>query len=399
LPAARTPGEFTKHLAFMDGMRGLAILMVVLYHLDEALHVPLGVHIGSVWFGIKHFVDAGFLGVEVFFFISGFVLFYPYAQHLFEDKPLQTLAHFANRRALKIIPSYVFSLTFMTVLIAITVPAAPHLLRDYFLHLFFIHNTVPDAFASINGPLWSLAIEVQFYLLFPLVCWSFRRWPLATPMLMIAVAGAYRYYLEATGNSWSFFYVYQLPGFLDFFALGMGVAYLIVMLRSERPRVLRFGWAFAAVSFAAVLGIDAMFKNLVDTGGGPVAWHWENTYHPIFAVLIALFAFAGALAVPVWQNLVANRVLVFLAVISYNLYLWNKFIIVWLKNHMLLLLYALSPHAAPYFVYGIAVLCCVLVAVATTYLLERPILQNGWKELWPWRAGAAKKASPSSPLS
>jgi peptidoglycan/LPS O-acetylase OafA/YrhL len=385
----------------MDGMRGVAVLMVLIYHLKEALSTDLHVSVGALSLGINTFAGAGFLGVEVFFFISGFVLFYPYARTLFEGKPLQTVARFVDRRALKILPSYVFSLTFMTAVLAlglarpVAIATTVKLLQNYGLHLVFAHSIFKDTFFAINGPLWSLAIEIQFYLLFPAIAWAFRRWALVTPLALIAVSQAYRLYLAVHGGGSDSFYVYQLPGFLDLFAFGMASSYLTVMFRSRFPQLHRWWPLFTVVSLLAAYGLNAMFASLIHAGAGPAAWHWQNTYRSIFGLLLAVFAISGMLGAPLWQRLIANPVLVYFAFISYNLYLWNKFVIVWVAVHVLPF-FRYWPHST--LIANLLPLCAaILVAIATTYLIERPFLDHGWEVLrLPFRF-KAKPPAPANP--
>jgi peptidoglycan/LPS O-acetylase OafA/YrhL len=380
----------------MDGVPGIAVLMVLLYHLKEALASDLHVHAGRLYVGINTFSGAGFMGVEVFFFISGFVLFYPYARTLFEGKPLQTVAHFANRRALKILPSYLVSLTFMTIVLVFALPRSMdswvvlEIARNYGVHLLFAHSIFKSTFFALNGPLWSLAGEVQFYLIFPLAAWAFRRWALATPLLLVAISEGYRLQLQVSGGASDSFYVYQLPGFLDLFAFGMGSAYLIVMFRERFAGLTRWSLLFTAISVLAAVGLNAMFFSLAHAGGGPGAWHWQNTFRSMFGALLAIFAVSGMLGAPSWQKVVANPVFVYLAFISYNLYLWNKFVILWVRGHVLSY-FAHWPHA-PLISIWLPVAAALLIAIVATYAIERPFLDSGWSIL-PLCRTASKRSS------
>ena len=80
----------------LDGLRGLAIALVVWYH---AWLVS-----GQGLAGINFVAEAGFLGVDLFFFISGFCIFYPYARSMRDGRPAPTKRRFFSRRALKILP-------------------------------------------------------------------------------------------------------------------------------------------------------------------------------------------------------------------------------------------------------------------------------------------------------
>src|SRR5262249_30589192 len=103
------PGGSTGHVEVMDGLRGIAIVMVVAFHYWQlsfwAIPVP-----GSDGRTVEFFQFAGFLGVELFFFLSAFCLFYPHAKAMFGQGKVPGLRHFYYRRAIKIVPSYLLAL-------------------------------------------------------------------------------------------------------------------------------------------------------------------------------------------------------------------------------------------------------------------------------------------------
>ena len=177
------------HLAVLDGLRGIAIFVVLWYHVWEWNWLDSRFHLFGHTINLQVIPETGFTGVDLFYFISGFVLFYPYARHVFEGKPLQTIEHFAYRRFIKIVPSYYLQLLILTPWIVAAFSGIT-LLKVYVTHLLFIHNWFHDTFGTVNGVLWTLAVEVQFYVVFPLLCWCFRRWPLATFAGMLAIASA-----------------------------------------------------------------------------------------------------------------------------------------------------------------------------------------------------------------
>jgi len=109
-------------------------------------------------------------------------------------------------------------------------------------------------------------------------------------------------------------------------------------------------------------------------------------------VLLAIFATAGMLAAPLWQKIVANRVFVYLAFISYNLYLWNKFVILWVAVHWLPF-FRNWPHST-LIANLLPFVCALLIGIAATYLIERPFLDHGWAVL-SWRV--PRKIEPKAP--
>ena len=93
----------------LDGLRGLAIALVVLSHSGQTGYRP-ELDIGRASIALFPLVVAGSLGVEMFFFLSGFVLFLPYARAMVGEGETPTIGHFIDRRFIKIVPSYYLAL-------------------------------------------------------------------------------------------------------------------------------------------------------------------------------------------------------------------------------------------------------------------------------------------------
>lgn len=143
----------------LDGLRAVAALLVLLFHAWALLpdYVQPGQNPSSypLWYAKT--------GVHLFFVLSGFLLFLPYAQWLFGLREQPSLLLFYKRRALRVVPAYVVSLLIIGVLVH---PAG---LPDILIHLAFLSNINWYSVFSINGVYWTMAIEVQFYLVLPLI--------------------------------------------------------------------------------------------------------------------------------------------------------------------------------------------------------------------------------------
>jgi peptidoglycan/LPS O-acetylase OafA/YrhL len=373
-------------LEVLDGLRGLAIASVVWYHVWQISWLTASVTaLGREW-SVQFVPETGFLGVELFFFLSGFVLFWPYARAALAGAPEPSLRHFAFRRALKIAPSYYFAIAVLLALGARHYPSFAAGARDVALHALFLHNWFADTYGSIDGVMWSLGVEVQFYAIFPLVAWAFRRRPLLAFAAMCALAVAWR--VAAVQWHWDIVGQLQgqLPAALDVFACGMLAAWLTVLLRTRHPALAARRALWTVLSLGAAAAVIALLQDCfrIRYDDGSFA-HWKALHVLPLGVAYAAFAVAALHALPSWRAVVANRALVFLAAISYNLYLWHQVIA------RAFVAWGWPAHAGPdahddprWKVLFTIVSMGSALAVATvlTYGLERPLLR--------WRPHRAK---------
>ncbi|WP_158609419.1 acyltransferase family protein [Cellulomonas triticagri] len=166
----------------VDALRGLAALAVFVCH------------IGGYWGFLTlpgktpELLAVGAHGVDVFIVISGFCLALPLAGR---PRTLR-VPQFYGRRAWRILPPYYAALAVAAIIALL--PATWHLtvarqatLGDVLLHVVTGQTWAPGQAGTINGSLWSVALEVQLYLLFPLLVLAWRRWGIV-PVLVAAVA-------------------------------------------------------------------------------------------------------------------------------------------------------------------------------------------------------------------
>lgn len=158
------------HIQALDGIRGLAIAMVLLFHLQSNDN-PAGSHLIRLIVGIK---EAGWAGVDLFFALSGFLITGILVDLLGTE---HFFRNFYVRRTLRIFPLY------YGVLLVLYVVLRPtwHDDRQFYLLLVYLQNTAlwwhgpqPELLQSLTGHLWSLAAEEQFYLMWPIVVFLVR---------------------------------------------------------------------------------------------------------------------------------------------------------------------------------------------------------------------------------
>ncbi|HEY1868743.1 MAG TPA: acyltransferase, partial [Candidatus Cybelea sp.] len=235
-------------LGVLDGLRGIAVVLVVWYHLWQITWLSPG-------YALDFLPATGFIGVHLFFFLSGFVISYPFIGAALAEGSEPSWRDFAWRRFIKIVPSYVLSIAVAYAIGYAQAQPNASAVPDLVTHLLFIHTWFPLRYGTIDGVLWTLAVEVEFYLLFPLIWSFFKRQPWITAVVMIAIAWIWRaalaqccYYTVFT--QWE----ENLPGYLDIFAFGMIAAYIFSRFgEGWRRKLPSYVGPFVAVAGIALL--------------------------------------------------------------------------------------------------------------------------------------------------
>ncbi|MBC8053227.1 MAG: acyltransferase [Sphingobacteriaceae bacterium] len=181
-----------QHLDKLDFLRGIAIILVVGYHImagvygDYALQnyngfflYTSGATTSRVLLNLSPFAF-GNTGVTLFLILSGFLIHYNYISYNYisKDVKFNTLL-FYNKRFWRIYPPYLLAL----IIFGIFYEAS---LSDWFHHLFMIHNLRNEFIYSINPSFWSLALEVQLYLIYPLFLFLYHKFGYKRSFLITA---------------------------------------------------------------------------------------------------------------------------------------------------------------------------------------------------------------------
>jgi peptidoglycan/LPS O-acetylase OafA/YrhL len=157
-----------ERLSFIDAMRGIAALGVVLYHAKEANHIP-ALESKLPWLG--YFLELGHFGVPIFFVLSGFVI----ALSL-DRKPMRltTVGRFMMRRSIRIDPPYwVAIIVGIAVVFAKDRTLSSFSLNQIIAHLFYMQELL--GYREISNVFWTLCFEFQFYLTYALLMCSPRQ--------------------------------------------------------------------------------------------------------------------------------------------------------------------------------------------------------------------------------
>ena len=287
------------HMPEMDSVRGIVILLVLFFHgMAPPLHADLSSG-GKLLFSVSQY---GWVGVNLFFVLSGFLI-----TGILLDGRSRTgsLRHFYVRRALRILPALYAMLLVLLVGGWVSWPFVA-------LGALFLANYAPLVGVPLQyGPLWSLAVEEHFYMIWP---WMVRRLPPRKLMFLLAAVVAATPAIRALdfimlGPPADFVALYTWFN-LDGLALG---AMLAVWLRWPGFRRGQLSRIAPPIFVAGALAFVLLFKAL----------RWET----VFSASALKLAFAGLVACMLlvgtsrWSGLVNQALLRFFGYISYGLYL------------------------------------------------------------------------------
>jgi len=291
--------------ADIDGLRAVAVIAVVFYH-----------------FGVPGF-SGGFVGVDVFFVVSGFLITSLIDSEIRDGR--FTLAHFFERRIRRIFPALFFLLLVLTILAYIEL--FPHTYKAFGRSItatsvflsnleFWREGAIYFAPPSAQKPLlhtWSLAVEEQFYVLFPPLLMLLARYPrqrtIVTLQVLILVSLCWGVW-SSTFSTLAQAGFFLFPSRIWELLLGALIAVRAIPTLTNRP----------AGDLLSALGLAMILCSVV--------FYTTDTPFPGIAALLpcvgtGLIIFAGLDDEPLISRMLRIRPLVFVGLISYSLYLWH----------------------------------------------------------------------------
>lgn len=370
----------TRPIPGLDGIRTLAILLVVMHH--------------------AHLLSGGWIGVQIFFVLSGFLI----TGILIDASNArfgEYVRNFYGRRFLRIFPVYYAYLG----VIAIGSHFFAHWpqLADASRQMPYALTYTYDLYASSKSwaftpflsHFWSLAVEEQFYLVWPFIVYFCSRRRLITVLWsLVALAPVFRFTLFRynVGRGWdpdtALFTVYVFPlSTLDAFATG-------ALLAIVRPAV-RGSHAIAAGLVVVALGLAErhVYHCHAFATGLRHAWGFVWGYSVLnLAAGLLIAAVAGG----AFRSVFCNRTLSYVGRISYGVYIFHYSLM--LLSHSIAFR-RLPPRAAPFGDLGLDLILAIAIASASYRWLEKPFLAK--KDVWfgrrppaprqPWTAMANSK--------
>jgi peptidoglycan/LPS O-acetylase OafA/YrhL len=352
----------------------------------------LAVLVGHVWGTTHHFdytsaaatyldrvIYGGGFGVYLFFALSGYLLYWPFAKRAFAAGRAIDVRRYALNRALRILPLYYAALA-----IVLVWQHGGGSLRQWLLYATFLENFDKDVLLEVNGAAWSVAVELQFYVVLPFLALgiaSMARGSLARAAIAIGALAAASFALR-----WFTFYEiynrsgeaaadqalrYSLPSTFFFFTGGM----LLCLLRLH--------WERRPPRLPAPLGTAEVWV-LASAATWAVVFHY---YGREYLAAIASALLVAACVLPLRGGLTLRplewRPLAALGVASYSLYLWHVPILTELGDA------SWTPRGFAGLL-PVAGAICVAVAFASYRLVEAPFLRLRRR----WGSTAAAQTEP-----
>lgn len=343
-----------KFILSLEGIRGYAFLAVFFAHyfLPWTLRNQHDFVFGT-WTVLR---AIAYFAVPIFFVLSGYLI----GGILYDTRQREGYFKvFYLRRALRVLPIYYLALI---VIACVDVQFRFHLDHRFWAHFFYIQNLLPNMpkfwFESpvAMAHLWSLAVEEQFYLLWPLVVWLFpqRRRLMVVVSVLIGVCWALR--LAAPLLSWTPFQMFYLtPTRADAIMFGVLLSLLRGSSFLEKVKPLAKWFALAGVLVVAV------------RAGMGYGWADDYVGTEIVLPLLNLTALATIMAVieqGSWLNRVCSKTWIcWIGSRSYSLYIIHYMFYQWYRNTLLL---GLSNHMRR----SVAVLIGALIVLALTFVLS-----------------------------
>jgi peptidoglycan/LPS O-acetylase OafA/YrhL len=338
---ANTPSEVRgKNIAYrpeLDGIRGLSIIMIVFHHLD--------------YVGYNYFGGRGFLGVDIFFVLSGFLI----TQILLTNRENKVgVGKFYLRRIARLYPMLLISVIGLSWYFRNNYqmldrhPAVASVL--YFKN--FTH------WGGVFGPLWSLSAEEQFYLIFPLILifgMKFLKKNILTALFILYLFANWAYAIKLSGTAHNFNQdgIYNLVIFRPSILL---IGCIIAIHKEKLEKlVAKLWWPFTIVFVGFVYAT--------------IRWQFPPLAGAATGILILMLADTSAQKnhlAAILKTLLGVKPLAIVGLLSYSIYLWHLPLIFVSTEHF-------AIHAIPNLWWLFAKL--LVIGSVSFYLIEKPLMK------------------------
>ncbi|WP_174221464.1 acyltransferase family protein [Staphylococcus microti] len=371
----------TRYMPGLDGLRAIAVLAVIIYHFNP------------------QWLPGGFLGVDTFFVISGYLITSLLLTEYHNTQRID-LVSFWVRRLKRLLPAVIFLIMSVLILTLIMAPSEIKPVRsDAFAALFYVSNwwyifQDVDYFAQFEvAPLkhlWSLAIEEQFYLFFPLVLLSLlyfvkRVKPILYTMIALIVISIVTMGVlyDPQGNVARVYFGTDTR--LQTMLLGVVLAFIWPAFKLRAQTAIQAKLMIDGIGIAALVGLLFCFRYVSESHNGLYYGGFGLISILTLAIIASAVMPSGAFA-----KLLGNPLFLYIGSRSYSLYLWHYPIIVLIHHHFV-------QGQIPMFVYVVEGALMLFMAEFSYRFIETPFRRSGFKifdfrHLKHWQSLNVKRA-------
>lgn len=350
----------------IDGLRFIAIISVIFFHLNNFISNKNHFSYGNYAFRdvVNNIFERGHLGVELFFVISGLILSKPFAAHYLNNAPQPKMKDYFIRRLTRLEPPYILSLL---ILFAASLYMGKYtfdvLFPSLMASLTYTHNILyPTQQPLVNVVTWSLEIEVQFYIIAPLLARVFKLPQTSRRLVIIAVILCFTLLQNL-------FVVPSILQYLQYF----GIGFLLTDLTLTGHKAKLGSWAAAItglIAFCLIWYFDPV------TAGDSMAM--KIVFQVMLVATIFVFYYL-VLFTPGWKRLFSLQLLTVIGGMCYSIYLLHYAIISMLGNTLIS-----KVHLSGYYIVDYLFYCAVLIVfilfISGVYfkLIEQPCMKRDW---------------------
>jgi peptidoglycan/LPS O-acetylase OafA/YrhL len=397
----------TQRFPGLDAYRAIGMTMVMLIHVHASTNDVPGGYPGDVLRRMD-------LGLEIFFVLSGFLIFRPFVLALLSDRPGTPTRKYLRRRVLRIFPGYWFALVMAFILFGEPVQGVKGAVVFFGLLQSFVSD--PQLLHGGIEQSWTLMTELTFYAFLPVfaaVLASFVRGRQAAHRVRVMLVGVGLLYLfgvlfriaivlisqsqtpEAGVVPLAYRMTLWMPGHLDLFAVGMAFAVFsahaargggtprAITWLADRPNV---SWAIGGILFF-VMTLSSPPDEFFHFGA---EYSMRLFGYGVIAAFLLVPSFFGDQSKGALRRFLASPVMVYLGTVSLGFYLWHLHILEQLREWMDLS--AFEGTTGDFVKLGVLTFLLALVAASFSYfVVERPFLRlkdRPVSSLWRREAGA-----------
>jgi peptidoglycan/LPS O-acetylase OafA/YrhL len=369
----------------LDGLRALAILVVLVHHAWAVVGSPqIVVPVGGAMANLTPIFSSGHIGVNLFFVLSGFLLSFPFLNAYFQRRPAPSVSKYYVRRFLRIAPAFYVAVLLQVVLGTTRwFQGGAEAWRTIPAHLTFLFNFSILSQSAINGAFWTLSIEMQFYIVLPLILLLvFKRKALLAVLGVIALGLGWRFmaFQLYSGDFFGLIFnsEYQLPYQLLQFGVGIAACAIYLWIHHRRQwvtrqpqRMRRLGIGLSLVGVTVVVWLCYRMFNSSFWSGGVDYYFLKIGITLGFGCLLMGTLYAPLSLRQVWRNSPAR----FIGIVSYGIYLWHFPLFFWISTWPWLA--PLAPPKQLQILLVIGPLIAILAGFLSLVLVERPFIRLG----------------------